>query len=123
MSKKRRQFSAEQKTKIVLEVLQSDSTLNQIASKYEISPNVIQNWKKQFLENASIAMEPSKVVKEYKAEIDEKDKKIEALHKALGKATIELEFVQKSSSAWAHQIRALWSLSWKTLISQGSVTF
>ena len=95
MSKKRRQFSAEQKTKIVLEVLQSDSTLNQIASKYEISPNVIQNWKKQFLENASIAMEPSKVVKEYKAEIDEKDKEIEALHKALGKATIELEFVQK----------------------------
>ena len=95
MSKKRRQFSAEQKTKIVLEVLQSDSTLNQIASKYEISPNVIQNWKKQFLENASIAMEPSKVVKEYKSELAEKDKEIEALHKALGKATIELEFVQK----------------------------
>jgi putative transposase len=94
MSKKRRQFSAEQKTKIVLEVLQSDSTLNQIASKYEITPNTVQNWKKQFLENASIAMEPSKVVKEYKSEIDEKDKEIEALHKALGKATIELEFVQ-----------------------------
>jgi 4-amino-4-deoxy-L-arabinose transferase-like glycosyltransferase len=31
-------FSAEQKTKIVLEVFQSDSTLNQIASKYEIAP-------------------------------------------------------------------------------------
>ncbi|XOB65728.1 transposase [Deferribacteres bacterium DY0037] len=95
MSKKRRQFSAEQKTKIVLEVLQSDSTLNQIASKYEIAPNTVQNWKKHFLENASIAMEPSKVVKEYKSELDEKDKEIEDLHKALGKATIELEFVQK----------------------------
>jgi len=95
MSKKRRQFSADHKTKIVLEVLQSDSTLNQIASKYEIASNVIQNWKKQFLENASIAMEPSKVIKEYKAEIDEKDKEIDNLHKALGKATIELEFVQK----------------------------
>jgi putative transposase len=95
MSKKRRQFSAEQKTKIVLEILQSDSTLNQIASKYEIAPNVIQNWKKQFLENASIAMEPSKVVKEYKAEIDDLKKENDELAKKLGKTTIELEFVQK----------------------------
>lgn len=86
-------FSAEQKTKIVLEVLQSDATLNQVASKYEIAPNVIQNWKKQYLENASIAMEPSRAVKEYKSEIEDLKNKNEELAKKLGKTTIELAFV------------------------------
>lgn len=95
ISKKRRQFSAEQKTKIVLEVFQSDSALNQIASKYEIAPNVIQNWKRQFLESASIAMEPSRAVKEYKSEIEDLKKENEEPAKKFGKTTIELEFVQK----------------------------
>jgi putative transposase len=97
MSRKRRKFSAEQKTKIVLEILQGDETLNQIASRYEISPNVLQNWKKQFLENASLAFEPATVVKEYKNEILSKEREIEELQKALGKTTIERDWAVKSS--------------------------
>ena len=95
MSRTRRQFSAEQKTKIVLEVLQNETTLNQVASKYEIAAKVIIGWKKQFLENAAIAMEPSKVVQEYKAEIAAKDKEIDELQKALGKTTVERDFAVK----------------------------
>ncbi|VVH62872.1 Transposase, IS3/IS911 family [uncultured Gammaproteobacteria bacterium] len=37
----------------------------QIASKHNILPQNLQNWKKTFLANAEIAMEPSKAVKEY----------------------------------------------------------
>ncbi len=76
MSKKRRQFSAEFKAKIVLEVLEGEKTLNEIASKYDLLPKNIQNWKKQFLENASSAFDKSAVVKEYKDEIEQlkKDK-------------------------------------------------
>ena len=95
MKRKRRNFSAEQKTKIVLEILQGDETLNQIASRYEIAPKVLQNWKKQFLENASLAFEPATVVKEYKNEISEKDREIEELHKALGKTTVERDWAVK----------------------------
>jgi putative transposase len=50
----------------VLELLQNKSTLVQIASKHNILPQNLQNWKKTFLANAEIAMEPSKAVKEYK---------------------------------------------------------
>jgi len=39
-----------------------------------VLPKNILNWKKQFLENAEIAMEPSKVVKEYKEQIKELEK-------------------------------------------------
>ena len=64
-------FSAEYKTKIVLELLESELTVSQLSKKYEITPKTIQNWKKQFLSNASMAFEPAKVVSEYKTEIED----------------------------------------------------
>ena len=69
MSRKMTQYSAEFKTKIVLEVLKGDKTINEIASEYNIIPKNIQNWKNIFLANAVVAMEPAKAVKEYKDEI------------------------------------------------------
>ena len=36
------------------------------ASKNNITPKNIQNWKKIFLDNAELAMEPAKAIKEYK---------------------------------------------------------
>ena len=65
-SKKRTNYSLAFKTKLVLELLQNESTLAQIASKHNILPQNLVNWKKIFLANAEIAMEPSKAVKEYK---------------------------------------------------------
>jgi putative transposase len=50
----------------VLELLQNESTLTEIASKHNILPQNLVNWKKTFLANAEITMEPSKAVKEYK---------------------------------------------------------
>jgi len=38
MSRKRRTYSAEFKAKLVLEVLEGEKTLNEIASSYEILP-------------------------------------------------------------------------------------
>ncbi|OAJ33280.1 hypothetical protein [Piscirickettsia salmonis] len=38
MSQKRKKPSAEFKTKVVLEVIEGDQTLNQICSKYELVP-------------------------------------------------------------------------------------
>jgi putative transposase len=87
--KKGRIYSAEKKVQIVLELLKEEQTISQIASKYQITVKTVQNWKKQFLSNAEIAMEPSKAVSEYKAQLEEKDKEIEQLHKAFGKATIK----------------------------------
>ncbi|MGD9655489.1 MAG: transposase, partial [Sulfuricurvum sp.] len=82
MSKQRRQFSAEFKTKVVLELLEGEKTLNQIASKYDILPKSLQEWKKQFLENAALAFEPAKAVKEYKEQIKAQEQEIEELQKA-----------------------------------------
>ena len=89
MSKKHRKFSSEFKAKVVLELLEGDKSVSEIASKYGILPKSIHQWKKQFLENASLAFENTIPAKKYKEEIKEKESQIEALSKALGQATFK----------------------------------
>ena len=93
MGKKQiKNFSAELKTKIVLEMLKEESTIGQLSTKYEVTAKTMQNWKKQFLNNASLAFEPAKAVTEYKEQISELKNQNEELAKALGKTTVERDW-------------------------------
>jgi putative transposase len=89
MSRTRKTYSAELKTKLVLEVIKEEKTLVEIASANKITPKNLQNWKKQFLENAVLAMEPSKVLKEYKQEITKLNVTVDEYAKKVGQLTIE----------------------------------
>ena len=93
MSRKRRTYSAEFKAKLVLEILEGEKTINEIASKYEILPKNLMNWKKQFLDNMSLAFDRSAVVKEYKQEIEKLKKEKDATSKKLGEVIVERDFV------------------------------
>jgi len=93
MSTKRKVYSNTLKTKLVLEILKNEKTLNEIASENNITPKNLQNWKKTFLENAEIAMEPAKAVKEYKDEIEQLKKKNDEYAKVVGKMTVEQEWL------------------------------
>ena len=99
MSRKRTIYSTEFKTKIVLEVLQGDKTLSEIASANNITPKNIQNWKEKFLANAQIAMEPSKAIKEYKDENLQLQKKLDEYAKTVGKLTVENNWMQGKLSS------------------------
>jgi putative transposase len=94
MSRKKTTYSIELKTKLVLEVLKGESTLNEIASRDNIIPKNLQNWKAKFLANAEFAMEPSKAVKEYKDENKELHAKIDEYAKVVGKITVERDWLQ-----------------------------
>lgn len=50
MSRVKRTFSAEFKTKIVLEIIEGKKTINEIASENSLQPNLIRKWKKEFLD-------------------------------------------------------------------------
>ena len=95
MSKKRTNYSSAFKTKLVLELLQNEATLAEIASKHNILPQNLVNWKKTFLANAEIAMEPSKAVKEYKEELIKSQEQNERLTALVGKVTVEKEWLAK----------------------------
>ena len=86
-------WSSEQKSRIVLELLKEENTLSELASKYEVSTKTIANWRRTFLANASFAFEPLKAVSEYKDQLDDLREQNDALAKALGKATVERDWL------------------------------
>ena len=93
MSRKKGQtYSAEQKTKIVLELLKEEETIAQIATRYKITSSSITKWKKQFLENASLAFDVGGATKAYRDEIEDLKSENDGLAKALGKATLKAEW-------------------------------
>ena len=92
MSRKRTTYTAEFKTKLVLEVLREEKTLTEIASANNITPKNLQNWKKIFLENAEVAMEPAKAVKEYKDEVAKLKVEVGEYAKKVGQLTLEKEW-------------------------------
>lgn len=95
MSKKRATYSAEFKSRLVLELLENEKTVAEIATENNITPKNLQNWKKIFLDNAVIAMEPAKAVKEYKQELIAVQEENEVLTKIVGKMTVEKEWLEK----------------------------
>ena len=54
MSRTRRNFSAKFKSELVIELLKEEKDLNTIASENNIQPNLLCNWKKEFLDKASV---------------------------------------------------------------------
>ena len=89
MSRKRTTYSTDTKTKLVLELLKEEKTLVEIAKENGITPNNLKNWKKIFLENAEMAMEPSKAVKEYKEENKKLQEEVDEYAKTVGQLTVE----------------------------------
>ncbi len=79
---------------MVLEVLEGEKLVNEIASKYEVLPTSLKSWKKQFLENMSLTFDKSTVVKEYKDEIVTLQKDNDALAKKVANLTIEKDFLE-----------------------------
>jgi len=89
MAKKRSTFSPEFKMKIVLEALQDDGKLQQLADKYQISIKNIMNWKQQFFEKSHLAFE-NLAPKETLASLKKENERLERL---LNQLQIEHDFV------------------------------
>ena len=88
----KRQFTKEFKSKIALEAIKEDKTISEIASKFEIHPNLISNWKKQVLSSLPDIFErPNKKSDEQKSREKEKD----LLYKNIGELKVENDFLKK----------------------------
>ena len=94
MSKKRTNFTAEFKAKLVLEVLEGVKSISEIASQHEVLPANLKNWKNQFIDNMSLAFDKSTVVKEYKTKIDTLELNNQKLAQKVGNLTMEKDFLE-----------------------------
>ena len=91
MTTHRKRYSADFKAKVALEAMSGLHTLEEIASKYGIHPVMVSKWKNQLQKNASGAFGNSKE----KKQVEEKNKKIEALYKTVGQREYELDCLKK----------------------------
>ena len=90
MKRKRRKFSSKFKTKVALEAIKERQTLSELAEKYELHPNQITTWKKDFLANAE------EVFTKKSSKKKNSEKEMEKLYQKIGQLEIEKDFLKKS---------------------------
>lgn len=88
--RKRRQFTAEFKARVVRAALKEDKTLSELASQFDVHPNQITKWKKQVVEGMveSFSRKPSEEIKQLK----ERESK---LYQQIGKLQVDLDWLKK----------------------------
>ena len=88
-------YSAQFKTKLVLEVLKEEKELGSIAYENGVNPNMLRNWRREFLENASTVFEnPKKAEKQAKRKEESLKKETDQMLKTIGQLTLERDFLQ-----------------------------
>ena len=90
--KSRRKFSADFKAKVVLEALKERSTVEELARKYEVHPNQIHHWKKEFLSNASSVFSAGESLSEEKKRFEDEK---ERLYAQIGQQKVEIDWLKK----------------------------
>lgn len=92
---KRKSYTPEFKSQIVLEILKEEKTMSQIASENEIHINQLHKWKAQFLqEMPQIFKKQNKDQEKMKADYEEQ---LENLYAEVGKLTTQLSWIKKKS--------------------------
>jgi transposase-like protein len=96
--KKRKQYTAEFKAKVVKEMLREEKTVGQLAAEYEVHSNMLYRWREQALTGL-----PGLFSEQAAQELAEKEaewqKEREALYAEIGRLTTQVTWLGKKSRA------------------------
>jgi transposase-like protein len=88
MPRKRRNFDAEFKTRVVLEILTGKKSLAEASREYNVKDSVLSRWKQEFVSKASQVFEQPQ-------DLQEKEARIAELERMVGKLTMTIELQKK----------------------------
>ncbi len=91
----RNSYNAEFKAQAVLEVLREEKTLDEIAAEKGINPNILCNWRREFLDNATSIFDHKTAEKEARRKEAQQDAEWEQMLQAIGQSTMERDFLQR----------------------------
>lgn len=89
-----RKYTPEFKAKIVLEVIQGERELGEIAADNNLNPNMVRTWKAEFVKNANRVFNQSQSEKEIRRKEAELEQERDQMLKAIGQLTMERDFLQ-----------------------------
>lgn len=92
MKRTRRTLSSEFKAKVALEAIKEIKTISEIAQQYQIHPNQVSLWKKEFLANAGRIFDSRN---EETAQINLLKKEKEELVQQIGQLTVDNNWLKK----------------------------
>jgi transposase-like protein len=86
MKGKRNKYKSEFKAQVALEALRGDKTLAELAQAYGVHPSLINDWKRQLVENAAAVFERGQKPDTDQAQMD-------GLYKKIGQLEVERDFL------------------------------
>jgi transposase len=86
----RRKFSSEFKSKVCIEAIKEQQTVEALSKKYDLHPTLINTWKREFVGNSSVVFE-----KDAADNHNEKDQLIQALYAQIGELKVANDFLKK----------------------------
>ena len=89
--KTRRRFTAEFKAKVALEAIRGERTISELATKHQLHPNQITQWKRQAIENLAKAFDD----KGADAQVG-REAEVTKLHAKIGQLVVERDFLAKA---------------------------
>jgi len=92
MKKSRRKFTAEFKAKVAIEAIKEIKTISELAQIYQVHPNLITHWKKEFLANAGKVFNGSNDESE---EVKKLKKENEELIHQIGQLSVDINWLKK----------------------------
>ena len=95
MSRQRRSFSAKFKSDLVIELLKGEKDLNTLAAENNIQPNLLRNWKKEFLNMLPLCSMTS-VRKTSKRNLPKNGKRKRRNAKKVGQLTMQVDWLKKN---------------------------
>lgn len=93
MKRSRRKFTARFKAQVAIEAIKERETLAELAKRFEIHPNQISQWKKEFLEHADQAFGGPSAAP---AELVSSQKELDRLYRKVGELQMDKDFLKKS---------------------------
>jgi len=92
MKRSRRTFSADFKAKVAIEAIKEEKTVSELAQIYQVHPNLIGLWKKEFLSNACKVFTANTYETE---ELNRLKKENDDLVHQIGKLTVDINWLKK----------------------------
>ena len=98
MSRTRRHFTSKFKSDLVIELLKGEKDLNTLAADNKLQPNLLRNWKKEFLDKASIVFD-DKREDNLKEKLASERREKAQYAKKVGQLTMQVDWLKKKSEA------------------------